>query len=467
MNIFKVLAQGDGNINEPNVSAFLGYLLNPAEDHGLNSMFLEDFLRQHYAFCDYITDLKTPGEKNQNKDEICVALNAENNRSLDMSYQYEVKVFFEQAFREENKKEVVDIILVVYEIYEDKKKWEIEKKFENYLIDQRELKQVFLVEVKVKDGSTTETEEDELNQLEKQLIKSISKICTILQKKDNKYADEKEVKKLISAIFVTPGSNCSRSRKAFAKSYNTPETASIPKSHIFWNRPEFRIEDMYVFDGNDLKSKNLDSEANNEEQANDEGESKLSCLAEILDDIIYPEKGTKQRAIPQYTIDTMKSFSDFIDSNFSYKMSKPKKKRFLRLHEALNASELTDKLKEMIKEVYNSINKELNGKIDKVEDFGTNHIISYYIKNTKFASITYNTTSSLKLKFLKRNFTSPNMDENKILLENMTKKFGLPIKGDRPSEEGYFLVVTKEKSSAAILSGILIEYYTLYKSLNQ
>ena len=45
MNIFKILASGDGTINEPNVSAFLGYLLNPKEDHGLRDEFLKRVIR--------------------------------------------------------------------------------------------------------------------------------------------------------------------------------------------------------------------------------------------------------------------------------------------------------------------------------------------------------------------------------------------------------------------------------------
>ena len=44
MNIFKILSSGDGSIKEPNVTAFLSYLLEPNEGHGLNSNFLELFL---------------------------------------------------------------------------------------------------------------------------------------------------------------------------------------------------------------------------------------------------------------------------------------------------------------------------------------------------------------------------------------------------------------------------------------
>ena len=46
MNIFKILNNGHGNVSETNVSAFLGYLLNPNEDHGLKDEFLKQLLDQ-------------------------------------------------------------------------------------------------------------------------------------------------------------------------------------------------------------------------------------------------------------------------------------------------------------------------------------------------------------------------------------------------------------------------------------
>lgn len=44
MNIFKILSSNDGSINEPNVTSFVAYLLDPNENHGLGSKFLESFL---------------------------------------------------------------------------------------------------------------------------------------------------------------------------------------------------------------------------------------------------------------------------------------------------------------------------------------------------------------------------------------------------------------------------------------
>ncbi|MFN8256034.1 MAG: PD-(D/E)XK nuclease family protein [Bacteroidales bacterium] len=44
MNIFRILSSNDGSINEPNVSSFLAYLLNPNEDHGISSLLLQEVL---------------------------------------------------------------------------------------------------------------------------------------------------------------------------------------------------------------------------------------------------------------------------------------------------------------------------------------------------------------------------------------------------------------------------------------
>lgn len=46
MNIFKILSSNDGSINEPNVSSFLAYLLNPNEDHGISGLLLQEILNE-------------------------------------------------------------------------------------------------------------------------------------------------------------------------------------------------------------------------------------------------------------------------------------------------------------------------------------------------------------------------------------------------------------------------------------
>src|SRR3989442_963956 len=55
MNIFTVLSQGKGRLNEENLSAMLGYLLTPSQTHGLGDTFLRPFLR---AVADASGDVK-------------------------------------------------------------------------------------------------------------------------------------------------------------------------------------------------------------------------------------------------------------------------------------------------------------------------------------------------------------------------------------------------------------------------
>lgn len=44
MNIFSALSEGNGRLSETNLSAFLAYLLNPSQTHGLGDRFLRRFL---------------------------------------------------------------------------------------------------------------------------------------------------------------------------------------------------------------------------------------------------------------------------------------------------------------------------------------------------------------------------------------------------------------------------------------
>ena len=46
MNIFKILSSYDGRINEPNISAFLSFLINPQEEHGLKFSLLNIMLEK-------------------------------------------------------------------------------------------------------------------------------------------------------------------------------------------------------------------------------------------------------------------------------------------------------------------------------------------------------------------------------------------------------------------------------------
>lgn len=51
MNIFDVLSQGKGRLNEENLSAMLAFLLSPNQSHGLSDIFLRHFLKAIARSC--------------------------------------------------------------------------------------------------------------------------------------------------------------------------------------------------------------------------------------------------------------------------------------------------------------------------------------------------------------------------------------------------------------------------------
>jgi len=145
MNIFKILANGDGKINEANISAFLGYLLDPYQNHSLGYEFLHRFINKTDKLEEEYKDFKT--------------------------YKYDYEILFEQAFRDVNsklkKKEIVDIVILCFENSNGKG---IETKAKNILQNKRELKYIFLIENKVNIGAKAQ------DQLKNQYNKTLSEL---------------------------------------------------------------------------------------------------------------------------------------------------------------------------------------------------------------------------------------------------------------------------------------------------
>lgn len=123
MNIFKILANGDGSINEANVSAFLGYLLDPKGNHGLGFEFVQAFLSQVLKEGEFFDWKK-----------------------------YEYEVFLEQAFRIEGQpKQIVDIVVVCYSVDKGDKK---ESFMNNFIENSKSIHKIFLIENKIKNALT-------------------------------------------------------------------------------------------------------------------------------------------------------------------------------------------------------------------------------------------------------------------------------------------------------------------------
>lgn len=489
MNIFRVLAQGDGSINEPNVSAFLGYLLNPGEDHGLDSLFLEKFLQLHHDFC---KRFQTEGRKNkENKAKEKDPFEWLND-DFGMSSKYEVKVFFEQAFKDipkpnltenqkklKSSKQVVDIILVIYEVGDVKaksEKKELESKFKNYISDKRRLKHIFLIEVKIKDNSSKPGEDDKEGQLEKQIENSKELIFPILKEKE-KNLNKAEFEKMLSAIFVTPGKDFKISKSAFIHSFNYNSNTTISKSHLFWNFPENgkaiipkkfnRDEFLNHYDYIKFHETEEEEENNLHDNFDD-----AKSIENILDDLIYPNKQEKQPPIPLYSLDTIKSFSEFIYSDFSFKMKRPKREiKYHSLGELMRKEEnlFSKEMWKIIERIFQDVSAIFENGKEVTYTFHSTHIISFWYKHRKFGDLTKSKQNEILLKIRSRDFyknkekdTEEELNIIKLFLKSINLEYNFNNEG---KDNSYYQLVFGDKDKPEELASIIIKYFESYKNI--
>lgn len=181
MNIFKVLANGDGSINEANVSAFLGYLLDPKADHALGFEFLKLFLEP-------VLD----GEE------------------FDVE-QYDYQVFYEQAFKEkDSSKQIVDIVIVCYSTDQGTGRESLMKEF---LLNSKKIERLFLIENKIRAGSLKS------GQLVAQFQSSVAELG--------------DWKDQIHSIYVTPEDS--------KLSAEFEQASSINPTHILWDAKDSEV----------------------------------------------------------------------------------------------------------------------------------------------------------------------------------------------------------------------------------
>lgn len=173
MNIFKILANGDGIINEPNVSAF-GIPLNPSADHTLRFEFLKRFLEPVVEGEDFNVE------------------------------KYDYEIFFEQGFTSELGKQIVDIVIVCYTTDRGEKRITPSGIPEEY----EKVEKIFLIENKIKEGSFSP------GQLSSQFKSTLSQL------------GESFNSEIFYSIYITPDTQ--KLREEFAK------TQLNNKTHLFW-----------------------------------------------------------------------------------------------------------------------------------------------------------------------------------------------------------------------------------------
>jgi hypothetical protein len=196
MNIFKVLSSGDSSIHEPHITAFLAYLLDPKNEHGLGSSFLEQFLhplvmenKQYFKniiFKDVkITDLSTKSR-------------------------FEISVETEKRVSPtKNKSRDIDILIEIFETVNQKK----------------QLIHSICVENKIKDGAL---QPDQLKEEMQGLKKENDEKMVLLKGKS----------KTISLIFLTNNysNNCNEIFKNWRG--DKEDFKDIPACHLTWKASE-------------------------------------------------------------------------------------------------------------------------------------------------------------------------------------------------------------------------------------
>lgn len=114
MNIFNVLSQGKGSINEENMSAMLAYLLSDSQTHGLGDIFLKRFLKLIAEKTNYISDFdKLINDRNVKVDVLLESpyqINNSKKRVVDIELRMYIKQF-NQSINENEFKEVKRICI--------------------------------------------------------------------------------------------------------------------------------------------------------------------------------------------------------------------------------------------------------------------------------------------------------------------------------------------------------------------
>lgn len=260
MNIFKILASNDGSINEPNVSSFLAYLLDPNENHGLESVFLEYFLSpiifsDKEAFKELIIQNRVRDLSKRSPYEINV--------------QAEITVVLESDGGKAKTRDI-DILIEIYNRNEPNR-----PRFS------------FCIENKIKDGA--------INKGSHQLYEEI---CGLTNYYLNQYETASATAlsaqfPTISLVFVTP----KRTKRAVDEFLELEQKLvgdrrKLPSFHMTWGLDEYKEE------GNDH-------------------------VIAMLNRTLQEEAAGNIEPIYDYTKHTLKSFLTFIKSDFqSYKEEK-------------------------------------------------------------------------------------------------------------------------------------------------
>ncbi len=448
MNIFKILNSGDGRLKEPNLSAFLAYLLNPKADHGLGSDFLgkvlQVFIDEHAKGSKeekFLQPLWSTEETNDEEEDKPYILD------MSINSRFNVDVVLEKALRkiEENQeekeeesrkkgktKEIVDIII---KITEHKKTG---KEDVGNLFEKEEPVVLILLENKIKKGKKIR---EQLSQQYEASIKDLP----------NRMPEDEwfKWKKNICTILISTGEKeiCEQFQSfKNPKSDDHLEKHNANSIHLSWN--DVDVDDSYEQPSGSIKRILID------------------LLKENMDGTIPP--------INTYALDTMKALINFIEDDFrsdaddqQHGGKKGKVIKFPSIDALENAipTLFTSGMWELVKQTNQQILKVMEGEAGIEEPRHTEgHVIACFSKGKKFASISKKSKKAVRITYAYRTFyDKKDSPENFELLRRFLEKDKIMIQ-PKMDHWGYFLEF-EENSDPQILANVVKVYYELYKHI--
>ncbi|KIO53243.1 PD-(D/E)XK nuclease family protein [Flavobacterium hibernum] len=268
MNIFRILSSNDGSINEPNVSSFLAYLLDPNEDHGISSFLLQAFLNSILAIDnDFLKKIQFGGKITD----------------LSKYSGYSINIKPELTVNIESKKKRRDIDIVL-EIIEDKTK---------------EILYSICLENKITDLSISKND----SQLEDELIGLEA------------YYNEMGVQPEIYVIYLTPSPSYIALQSFERLQYKR-------KCHLFWNKHDNSVFNLLLEIFNE-ENKGLIDPINN--QSSYLIKSFLSFINTDFKSYVQEKKEKfEKKNYGKPVIDILNDFADTLSFNDIYDLSEIK-----------------------------------------------------------------------------------------------------------------------------------------------
>lgn len=437
MNIFKVLSSGDGAIKEPNLSAFLAYLLNPKEDHGLGASFLEKVLEPFLAEKKKDTKLKTildplfSHDGTLEDDPYILDLSISSRFNIDIVLEKAIRNTTIYNFDAKNTgkgktKEIVDIIIKITQ-HQKLKPEDL-----NYLFEQESPVALILLENKI--NKTNKAGE----QLSAQYKNSLVDLPNYINKK---YWPEWKDKICTILVSTAEKTTCDQ----FVDFKREINDNSI---HISWK--------------------------NNKDYT--DGNSPTASIKNICQELLRESNEGIISPINHYASDTIKALINFIEYDFSSNADDQQRGgQKSKVIPYGSVEEIYEKKPEIfepdmwtfVKDISKKLKADFTSLKNISHDYTKTHVMTIKYYNEKIADISANSKSKVDLTFKWKIFPKKSEILNKGYTKDFYKNLKSIFKDVEINSNGYYYITLSERNLdlIPIITKTYLDYFYLFKEV--